>query len=407
MSLPTMAAVGPDAFELGSGVIESLERTASDGLAVEQPDQQPAIGRGELVGRMAAQPFRDGVFGGAVSGCVLDRELGQQRLGQRIVPADGDEDESIDSAHGHHSIATSGQNLTRVKFGRMDNIRGKTVAITGAARGIGYATAKALLARGARVVIGDRDVALQESAVAQLGKLGQASGYPLDVSDRESFATFLDKARTDGGGHIDVLINNAGVMPVGPFLEMSEQAVRSAIEVNFYGVLNGCQLVLPEMVGRRSGHIINISSLAGMLAVPGQALYAGTKFAVVGLSTALADEFAPQGVEVSCVMPTFTNTELIAGTHTSAAQKPVEPEDIAKAVVKVLDKPTTLVSVPAALRFVSAITPTLSPKARRWLSHKMGNDTVFLDFDRKARAGYEARAQAAQGVVESRPRNCT
>jgi short-subunit dehydrogenase len=282
----------------------------------------------------------------------------------------------------------------------MDTIRSKTIAITGAARGIGYATAKALLVRGARVVIGDRDVGVEESAVAELGKLGEVSGYPLDVSDKESFATFLDKARTDGGGHIDVLINNAGVMPVGPFLEMSDQAIRSAIEVNFYGVLNGCRLALPEMVARRSGHIINISSLAGMLAVPGQSVYAGTKFAVVGLSTALADEFAPQGVEVSCVMPTFTNTELIAGTHTSAAQKPVEPEDIAAAVVKVLDKPRTLVSVPAALRFVSAITPVLSPKARRWLSHKMGNDTVFLDFDRKARESYEQRAQAAQGVVD-------
>jgi NAD(P)-dependent dehydrogenase (short-subunit alcohol dehydrogenase family) len=282
----------------------------------------------------------------------------------------------------------------------MDSIRGKTIAITGAARGIGYATAKALLARGARVVIGDRDVSVEESAVAELGKLGPVSGYPLDVSDKESFATFLDKARTDGGGHIDVLINNAGVMPVGPFLEMSDQAIRSAIEVNFYGVLNGCRLALPEMVARRSGHIINIASLAGMLAVPGQVVYAGTKFAVVGLSSGLADEFAPQGVEVSCVMPTFTNTELIAGTHTSAAQKPVEPEDIAAAVVKILDKPTTLASVPPWGRFVSAITPTLSPKARRWLSHKMGNDTVFLDFDRKARESYEQRAQAAQGVVE-------
>jgi short-subunit dehydrogenase len=282
----------------------------------------------------------------------------------------------------------------------MDNIRGRTIAITGAARGIGYATAKALLARGARVVIGDRDVALQESAVADLTKLGQVSGYPLDVTDRESFATFLDKARSDGGGRIDVLINNAGVMPVGPFLEQSEGAIRSAIEVNFYGVLTGCRLVLPEMVARRSGHIVNIASVAGMLAVPGQVVYAGTKFAVVGLSTGLADEFAPQGVEVSCVMPTFTNTELIAGTHTSAAQKPVEPEDIAVAVVKVLDKPRTLVSVPAALRFVSAITPTLSAKARRWLSHKLGNDTVFLDFDRKARESYEQRAQSAQGVVE-------
>jgi short-subunit dehydrogenase len=283
----------------------------------------------------------------------------------------------------------------------MDNIRGKTIAITGAARGIGFATAKALLARGARVVIGDRDVALQESAVASLTKLGPVSGYPLDVTDRESFATFLDKARTDGGGHIDVLINNAGVMPIGPFVEQSEQTIRSTIEVNFYGVLIGCQLVLPDMAARRRGHIINIASLAGMLAVPGQVVYAGTKFAVVGLSSGLSDEFAAQGVEVSCVMPTFTNTELITGTHTSALQKPVEPEDIAAAVVKVLDKPTTLVSVPPWGRFISAITPTLSARARRWMSHKMGNDTVFLNFDAKARQNYEQRAQAAQGVVES------
>jgi NAD(P)-dependent dehydrogenase (short-subunit alcohol dehydrogenase family) len=282
----------------------------------------------------------------------------------------------------------------------MDNIRGKTIAITGAARGIGYATAEALLARGARVVIGDREVALQESAVAKLTSLGPVSGYPLDVTDRESFATFLDKARTDGGGRIDVLINNAGVMPIGPFLEQSEQKIRSTIEVNFYGVLTGCQLVLPEMVARRSGHIVNIASLAGMVALPGQVVYSGTKFAVVGLSSGLADEFAAHGVEVSCVMPTFTNTDLIAGTHTSSAQKPVEPEDIAAGVIKVLDKPTTLRSVPAWGRFFGAVTPMLSAKARRWMSHKMGNDTVFLTFDAKARQTYEQRARAAQGVVE-------
>ena len=130
----------------------------------------------------------------------------------------------------------------------MDKIRGRTIVITGAARGIGRATAEALLARGARVVIGDRDVAVLDATVTDLNRLGQVSGYPLDVTDAESFAMFLDKARADGGGHIDVLINNAGVMPIGPFLDHSEQAVRSAVEVNFYGVLNGCRLVLPEMV---------------------------------------------------------------------------------------------------------------------------------------------------------------
>ncbi|HET9876325.1 MAG TPA: SDR family NAD(P)-dependent oxidoreductase, partial [Mycobacterium sp.] len=133
----------------------------------------------------------------------------------------------------------------------MDNIRGKTIAITGAARGIGLATATALLTRGAQVIIGDRDLRALETAVAGLSGRGSVSGHPLDVTDRTSFSTFLDKARADGAGHIDVLINNAGVMPIGPFLDQSTQAIRSAVEVNFYGVLTGCQLVLPEMVERR------------------------------------------------------------------------------------------------------------------------------------------------------------
>ncbi|MCV7230142.1 SDR family oxidoreductase [Mycolicibacterium komossense] len=283
----------------------------------------------------------------------------------------------------------------------MDNIRGKTIAITGAARGIGYATAKALLARGARVVIGDRDVAVLESAVAGLSGLGMVSGHPLDVTDRDSFETFLDKARTDGDGHIDVLVNNAGVMSVGPFLEQTEGAIRSSVEVNFYGVLTGCQLVLPEMVRRHRGHIINIASMAGMVAVPGQVVYAGSKFAVVGLSTALADEFAPQGVNVTVVMPTFTNTELISGTETTSATKPVQPEDIAAGIVKALDNPKrTHLSVPAPLRFTASLTGMLPPKARRFLNKKMGTDTVFLTFDRTERKRYEDRAQAALGVLE-------
>ncbi|ORW01025.1 SDR family oxidoreductase [Mycobacterium kyorinense] len=282
----------------------------------------------------------------------------------------------------------------------MDNIRGKTVVITGAARGIGYATAKALLARGARVVIGDRDVDVLEQAVKELRSLGAVSGHPLDVTDRESFAAFLDKARADGGGHVDVLINNAGVMPVGPFLELSQDAIRSSIEVNFYGVLTGCQLVLPEMVKRRSGHIVNIASMAGMVAVPGQVVYAGTKFAVVGLSSAMADEFAPQGVDVTAVLPTFTNTELISGTTTTAATKPVQPEDVAAAIVKVLDKPKPQVSVPGLSRYVGLLTMLLPVRARRWLGKKAGTDTVFLNLDSTARAAYENRAQHATGVVE-------
>ena len=282
----------------------------------------------------------------------------------------------------------------------MDNVRGKTVVITGAARGIGQATAKALLVRGARVVIGDRNVDVLEQTVSGMSSLGPVSGHPLDVTNRESFAAFLDKARADGGGHIDVLINNAGVMPVGPFLEQSQEAIRSAIEVNFYGVLNGCQLVLPEMVKRRSGHIVNIASLSGLVALPGQVVYAGTKFAVVGLSTALADEYAPHGVIVTAVLPTFTDTELISGTTPNAAQKPVQPADVAAAVVKVLDKPKTHVAVPGWGRPVSILAMLLPARGRRWLNKTMGTDTVFLNVDAQARRAYEDRAQHATGVVE-------
>ena len=282
----------------------------------------------------------------------------------------------------------------------MDNIRGKTIAITGGARGIGFATAKALLARGARVVIGDRDVALQESAVAQLGNLGPASGYPLDVTDRESFATFLDKARVDGGGRIDVLINNAGVMPIGAFVDESEQSIRSSLEVNLYGVITGCQLVLPDMIARRSGHIINIASLSGLIPLPGQVVYVGAKFGVVGMSAALADEVARHNVNVSVIMPPFTRTELISGTKETAGTKPVEPEQIAAAIVKTLDKPKTHVAVPPFLRFTAQAAQMLGPRGRRWMNRKLGLDNAFLEFDAAARKNYEDRARTAQGVVE-------
>jgi short-subunit dehydrogenase len=120
----------------------------------------------------------------------------------------------------------------------------------------------------------------------------------------------------------------------------------------------------------------------------------------VGLSTALADEFAPHGVEVSVVMPPFTNTELISGTSGVAANRPVEPEAIAAAIVKVLDKPKTHVSVPGGLRFVLAVTNMLGPRGRRWLNRRTGTDRVFLDFDADVRRSYEERAQTATGVVD-------
>jgi short-subunit dehydrogenase len=138
-----------------------------------------------------------------------------------------------------------------------------------------------------------------------------------------------------------------------------------------------------------------------MVALPGQVVYAGSKFAVVGLSTAMADEFPPQGVDVAVVMPPFTRTELIAGTRATGASRPLPPEDIAAAIVKVLDKPRTHVSVPRPARFFGVLTSMLGPRSRRWVNRRMGTDRLFLDFDVAARQPYEERAQASVGVVTS------
>jgi short-subunit dehydrogenase len=120
----------------------------------------------------------------------------------------------------------------------------------------------------------------------------------------------------------------------------------------------------------------------------------------VGFSNGLADEFAAHGVKVTAVLPTFTNTELVSGTSHSAGQKWVQPTDVAAAIVKVLDKPKSQVSVPGWGRLVGIMTVLLRDRSRRWLSKRTGMDTVFLNLDTTARQGYEDRAQHATGVIE-------
>ena len=250
--------------------------------------------------------------------------------------------------------------------------------VTGGARGIGFATAQALLARGARVVIGDRDQAALDAAITELGRAGVLSGHLLDVSDRDSFAAFLDMARVDGGGRIDVLINNAGVMPVGSFVDQSQRAIRSSIEVNLYGVLNGCQLVLPEMVARRSGHIVNIASMAGVMALPGTSRLLRHQIRCRWPERGHGRRVRfSRGVEVTVVMPPFTQTDLIAGTNSSGVGKPIAPEVVAAAIVGALDKPRTQVAVPQPTRLVGPMVSMLGPRARRWFNRRIGADSCF------------------------------
>jgi NADP-dependent 3-hydroxy acid dehydrogenase YdfG len=279
------------------------------------------------------------------------------------------------------------------------SLGGKVVAITGGARGIGKATATALVRKGCRVAIGDLDFDLAEKTAEGLG--GGTIALPLDVTDRGSFATFLDAAERELGP-VDVVINNAGIMPVTPFVEEADDSIKRQLDINIYGVIVGTQLAIERLRPRGSGHIVNLASQAGKGGFPGIATYSGTKHAVVGISEAVRAELRGSGVEVACVMPTVVNTELTAGVGQRLI-KPVEAEDVANEIVDALEVPRFDVWVPRANGMLFKLVSLLPRGMREGLGRLMKVDKLMTEVDHGARQRYEERAAAsrAEGDVET------
>jgi NAD(P)-dependent dehydrogenase (short-subunit alcohol dehydrogenase family) len=279
------------------------------------------------------------------------------------------------------------------------NLSGKVVAITGGARGIGKATATALVRKGCRVAIGDLDLGLAEETVAGLG--GGTIALPLDVTDRASFAAFLDAAERELGP-LDVLVNNAGIMPVTPFVEESDDSIKRQLDINVYGVIVGAQLAIERLRPRGSGHIVNLASQAGKGGFPGIATYSGTKHAVVGISEAVRQELRDSGVEVACVMPTVVNTELTAGVGQRLI-KPVEAEDVANEIVDALEVPRFDVWVPRANGVLFKVVANLPRGMREGLGRLMKVDKLMTEVDHGARRGYEERAARSEPGLGPEP----
>jgi NAD(P)-dependent dehydrogenase (short-subunit alcohol dehydrogenase family) len=276
-------------------------------------------------------------------------------------------------------------------------LNGKVVAITGGARGIGKATAKALVGKGCRVAIGDLDASLAAQAAAELG--GGSVGLALDVSDRGSFAHFLDEAERQLGP-VDVVINNAGVMPVTPFVEESDASIKRQLDINLYGVIVGTQLAIERMRPRRSGHVVNVASSAGKAGVPGIATYSATKHAVVGLTEAVRGEHQEDDIDFSYVMPITVNTQLIEGVKDQRGLKRVEPEDVAAEIVDALETGKVDVYVPKQLRATVMMGGILPRKAREAVGRLMGVDKVMTEIDPQARRSYEERVSAHEPSQE-------
>ena len=263
-------------------------------------------------------------------------------------------------------------------------IDGLGVAITGGARGIGLATAQALAARGARVAIGDLDAAEAERAAGAFG----GSAHPLDVSSRDSFRAFLDAA-----GPVDVLVNNAGGMHVGPFLSESEEWSRRQVDINLHGVVNGMQLALGAMTARGSGHVINVASAASKLGVRHEAVYAATKHAVYGLSDSVRQELRGSGVEITCVMPGLVRTQLSAGTTDSRGTVVLGPEDVAAAIVSAVERPRFDVFVPRSYGVLFKLVSPLPRPAREAVLRAVGSERGTRRTTRADRAAYEERME--------------
>src|SRR3954452_8845161 len=273
------------------------------------------------------------------------------------------------------------------------SLNGKVVAITGGARGIGKATAQALVRQGARVGIGDLEGELARQTASELGDSVRA--YELDVTSRPSFAAFLDSVESDLGS-LDVLINNAGIMPITPFLEESDDSAVRQLDINVHGTLFGMKEALPRMLPRRSGHIVNLASVAGKAGFPYLATYCASKHAVVGLTEAVRGEHRPAGIEFTLVMPAMVNTELTAGVKAGRGVEKAEPEDVADAIVEALQLERFEVYVPKAVGRISKVMNILPRRASDAVAHFLEADSVMINADMSGRKAYEERVAGSE-----------
>jgi NAD(P)-dependent dehydrogenase (short-subunit alcohol dehydrogenase family) len=279
------------------------------------------------------------------------------------------------------------------------SLHGNVVAITGGGRGIGRAMARALAAQGARVAVCDLDGDAAAATAAELG--GDAIGLAVDVTDHAALVAFVDTVE-ERLGPLDVMINNAGIMPVTALVDEDDASIGRQLELNLRAVIVGTREAMRRMTPRRTGHIVNVASVAGRTGFPHLATYCATKHGVVGLSEAVRAELRGTGVEVSVVMPSLVNTELASGVRAARGVKTVEPEDVAAAVVAALQSPRFDVFVPKLTGRLVGLGAMLPRNAREAIARATGGDKALKDADPSARAGYEARAAASAPAAEER-----
>jgi NAD(P)-dependent dehydrogenase (short-subunit alcohol dehydrogenase family) len=279
------------------------------------------------------------------------------------------------------------------------DLNGKLVAITGGARGIGAATAKAFSRAGAKVAIGDLDAQLALQTAASLPTDG--AGFELDVTDLSSFERFIEAVEQQLGP-VDVLVNNAGIMPVGPFEDETDDCARRLVDINVHGVILGSKLAIQRFKPRGRGHIVQLASIAGKGGFPGGVTYCATKHAVVGLTEGLRSELRGTGIELHQVLPIGVNTELYSGVASARGFPTAEPEDVASAIVELLQTGKFELYVPRTVGAFARVQALLPRRVMEAIIRFTKGDQLLISADPAARAAYEARIDGTGTAAPAR-----
>ncbi|MDT4914045.1 MAG: hypothetical protein QOC66_3173 [Pseudonocardiales bacterium] len=273
----------------------------------------------------------------------------------------------------------------------------RVVFITGAARGIGRATAAALVAEGARVAIGDLDGELADRAAAELG----VHAVRLDVTDHAAFTAALDEVERELGP-LDVLINNAGVMAIGTVEDDSHESAYRQFAINVFAVMHGTREAIHRMKPRGHGHIVNVASMAGVVPIPGAATYCASKHAVVGFCESLSWELRGSGVDLSYVLPSLVNTDLTAGLKRTRAANVIEPEEVAAEIVAALKVPRLAVFAPRSMGRITKATGLIPRRIGDKIMTASGSDHLILDsLGTAGREAYEKRVAASAPAADA------
>ena len=260
----------------------------------------------------------------------------------------------------------------------MEDLKGKVVLITGAARGMGKLGAINFAREGSKVVLADIDEEELKKTTEEIRNMGyEAYLYPLDVSDHDACFNLAETVESEVGP-VDVLINNAAIALNEYVLDTTEEQFRRITEVNYLGQIWMMHAIVPGMVNRGSGHVVNMCSIAGKVAVPKMGAYSATKFAFIGITDSIRMELHRTGVDFTIVNPGYIATGMFEGTKPPFITSWQDPQKVADGILDAVKKNKAEVFVPRFVLRLTAFLRGLSiPKYLDFNFRIMGVDNTF------------------------------